>query len=134
MMKIRLHQFLSKCGVFTSKNEVKKSIWDGEICTQIIDVKYKTKNISTGDLYQLGFYMHEFSEQYNPREKQIKNAIALTPEFTDAKSGMYESITGKQVFVKRIDVEACLDIMNTSNWDSLKPIIESWIEPNENLN
>jgi len=110
------------------------TIWDGKICTHIIDVKYKTKNISTGDLYQLGFYMHEFSEQYNPREKQIKNAIALTPEFTDAKSGMYESITGKQVFVKRIDVEACLDIMNTSNWDSLKPIIESWIEPNKNLN
>ena len=110
------------------------TIWDGEICTHIIDVKYKTKNISTGDLYQLGFYMHEFSEQYNPREKQIKNAIALTPEFTDAKSGMYESITGKQVFVKRIDVEACLGIMNTSNWDSLKPIIESWIEPNKNLN
>ena len=110
------------------------TIWDGEICTHIIDVKYKTKNISTGDLYQLGFYMHEFSEQYNPREKQIKNAIALTPEFTDAKSGMYESITGKQVFVKRIDVEACLDIMKTGNWDSLKPEIKSWIEPNENLN
>ena len=110
------------------------TIWNGKICENIIDVKYKTKNISTGDLYQLGFYMHEFSEQYNPREKQIKNAIALTPEFTDAKSGMYESITGKQVFVKRIDVEACLDIMNTSNWDSLKPIIESWIESNENLN
>ena len=110
------------------------TIWDGKICTHIIDVKYKTKNISTGDLYQLGFYMHEFSEQYNPREKQIKNAIALTPEFTDAKSGMYESITGKQVFVKRIDVEACLDIMKTSNWNSLKPVIKSWIEPNENLN
>ena len=110
------------------------TIWDGKICTHIIDVKYKTKNISTGDLYQLGFYMHEFSEQYNPREKQIKNAIALTPEFTDAKSGMYESITEKQVFVKRIDVEACLDIMKTGNWDSLKPEIKSWIEPNENLN
>ena len=110
------------------------TIWNGKICENIIDVKYKTKDISTGDLYQLGFYMHEFSEQYNPREKQIKNAIALTPEFTDAKSGMYESITGKQVFVKRIDVEACLDIMKTGNWDSLKPEIKSWIEPNENLN
>ena len=110
------------------------TIWDGEICTHIIDVKYKTKNISTGDLYQLGFYMHEFSEKYNPTQDQIKNAIALTPKFTDAKSGMYKSITGKQVFVKRIDVEACLDIMKTSNWDSLKPEIKSWIEPNENLN
>ena len=110
------------------------TIWNGKICENIIDVKYKTKDISTGDLYQLGFYMHEFSEKYNPTQEQIKNAIALTPKFTDAKSGMYKSITGKQVFVKRIDVEACLDIMKTSNWDSLKPIIESWIEPNKNLN
>ena len=78
------------------------------------------------------------SEKKNPTSRieitMIKNAIALTPKFTDAKSGMYESITGKQVFVKRIDVEACLDIMKTSNWDSLKPIIKSWIKPNENLN
>ena len=110
------------------------TIWNGKICENIIDVKYKTKDISTGDLYQLGFYMHEFSEKYNPTQDQIKNAIALTPKFTDAKSGMYESITGKQVFVKRIDVEACLDIMKTSNWDSLKPEIKSWIEPTENLN
>ncbi len=110
------------------------TIWNGKICENIIDVKYKTKDISTGDLYQLGFYMHEFSEKYNPAQDQIKNAIALTPKFTDSKSGMYKSITGKQVFVKRIDVEACLDIMKTSNWDSLKPKIKSWIEPNENLN
>jgi len=110
------------------------TIWNGKICENIIDVKYKTKDISTGDLYQLGFYMHEFSEKYNPTQDQIKNAIALTPKFTDAKSGMYKSITGKQVFVKRIDVEACLDIMKTSNWDSLKPEIKSWIEPTENLN
>ena len=110
------------------------TIWDGEICTHIIDVKYKTKNISTGDLYQLGFYIHEFSELNKHFEERIENAIAITPKFTDAKSGMYESITEKQVFVKRIDVEACLDIMKTSNWDPLKPIIESWIEPNENLN
>ena len=30
-MKIRLHQFLSKCGIFESKNDVKKAIWSGEI-------------------------------------------------------------------------------------------------------
>ena len=30
-MKIRLHQFLSKCGIFSSKAEVKKAIWDGDI-------------------------------------------------------------------------------------------------------
>lgn len=30
-MKIRLHQFLSKSGVFSSKSALKKAIWDGEI-------------------------------------------------------------------------------------------------------
>jgi len=30
-MKIRLHQFLSKCGVFPSKNHVKNAIWSGDI-------------------------------------------------------------------------------------------------------
>ena len=30
-MKIRLHQFLSKCGEFSSKREVKEAIWNGEI-------------------------------------------------------------------------------------------------------
>ena len=30
-MKLRLHQFLSKCGEFTSKSDVKKAIWDGDI-------------------------------------------------------------------------------------------------------
>jgi 5-methylcytosine-specific restriction endonuclease McrBC regulatory subunit McrC len=110
------------------------TIWDGEICKHIIDVKYKTKKITTGDLYQLGFYIHEFSELNKHFEERIENAIAITPKFTDAKSGIYESRTGKQVFVKRIDVDACLDIMKTSNWDPLKPIIESWIKPNEHLN
>ena len=31
LMKIRLHQFLSKCGEFSSKGDVKKAIWDGDV-------------------------------------------------------------------------------------------------------
>ena len=30
-MKLRLHQFLSKCGEFSSKADVKKAVWDGDI-------------------------------------------------------------------------------------------------------
>tara|TARA_B100000767_G_C19677455_1_gene498008 strand:+ start:408 stop:1169 length:762 start_codon:yes stop_codon:yes gene_type:complete len=30
-MKLRLHQFLSKCGEFSSKADVKQAIWDGDI-------------------------------------------------------------------------------------------------------
>ena len=38
-MKIRLHQFLSKCGIFTSKNEVKNAIWNGEVSVNGLTVK-----------------------------------------------------------------------------------------------
>ena len=30
-MKMRLHQFLSKCGEFSSKRDIKEAIWGGEI-------------------------------------------------------------------------------------------------------
>lgn len=43
-MKIRLHQFLSKSGVFSSKSEVKNAIWGGEILVNdspIKDIAYE---------------------------------------------------------------------------------------------
>ena len=30
-MKIRLHQFLSRTGHFSSKSKIKKAVWDGSI-------------------------------------------------------------------------------------------------------
>ncbi len=52
-MKIRLHQFLSKCGVFASKKEIKEAIWNGEILINdsiVKDIKFEfnpnTKNVS----------------------------------------------------------------------------------------
>ena len=43
-MKIRLHQFLSKCGEFTSKKEIKEAIWNGEILVNnsiVKDIKFE---------------------------------------------------------------------------------------------
>ncbi|DAC62604.1 MAG TPA: hypothetical protein D7I02_03585, partial [Candidatus Poseidoniales archaeon] len=43
-MKIRLHQFLSKCGIFTSKNEVKNAIWSGDVSVNgstVKDIKFE---------------------------------------------------------------------------------------------
>ena len=108
-------------------------IKDGEIVKYIIDVKYKTNDISSGDLYQLGFYLHEFSELNESKEK-INHAIAITPKFNDAKSGKYTSRTNKQVFVKRIDVNACLDLKKLKSESELFKIIDDWIEPNILLN
>ncbi|MBT6845227.1 MAG: hypothetical protein HOA11_05700, partial [Euryarchaeota archaeon] len=31
LLKLRLHQFLSKCVEFSSKSDVKQAIWDGDI-------------------------------------------------------------------------------------------------------
>jgi 5-methylcytosine-specific restriction endonuclease McrBC regulatory subunit McrC len=110
------------------------TIWDGDICKHIIDVKYKTNDISTGDLYQLGFYMYEFSKKYNFDKPEIKNAIAITPKFSDAGEGTYTSITGKQVFVKRIDVNDCLKYLKENNEQELFNMIDDWIKPNVSLN
>jgi len=104
------------------------TIWEGKTCKQIIDVKYKIKNITSGDLYQLGFYMHEFGKN-NPNEEPIPHAIALTPEFENVGSGSYTSSTGKKVFVKRINVKNCLELIKSNNIEELKLQVKKWIEP-----
>ena len=97
------------------------TIWDGEICKYILDVKYKTKNISSGDLYQLGFYMHEFSEmnRIDGKNTEIKKAYAITPEYKDMAYGTYESQTKRQVVVKRINLTKCLDIIKHNNFEKI---------------
>ena len=68
-MKIRLHQFLSKCGIFTSKNEVKNAIWSGDVSvngstvkdikfefkpnTKPVTIKGKVQTLPTNDVYFL---------------------------------------------------------------------------------
>ena len=111
------------------------TIWEqtasGKVCKQIIDVKYKTKNISSGDLYQIGFYMHEF-EKKNPNEELIPHAFAITPEFDNAGSGSYTSRTGRKVFVKRINIKDCLALIKSQDedkWEKLEEMANEWIEP-----
>ncbi len=108
------------------------TIWEqtasGDVCKEIIDVKYKIKNISSGDLYQIGFYMHEF-EKENPNQEAIPHAFAITPEFDNAGSGSYESITGRKVFVKRINVKTCLTLIKSQEWDKLEEMANEWINP-----
>ena len=104
-------------------------IRDGDVTKQIIDVKYKTKNISSGDLYQLGFYMHEFGKE-NPDGKPITYAFAITPEFENAGSGTYTSRTVLKVHVKRINVKTCLELIKSQNFVDLKKIVNELLNPN----
>ena len=67
-MKIRLHQFLSKSGVFSSKKEIKEAIWNGEILindSMVKDIKFEfntnTKNVSyRGKILKLPEKNHYF--------------------------------------------------------------------------
>ena len=105
------------------------TLWKGKICEEIIDVKYKIKNISTGDLYQLGFYMHEFGKK-NDNGEEIESAFAITPAFEDAVNGTYVATkTRKKVYVKRINVEAILKLIKNKEDDELERQVKTWIEP-----
>lgn len=52
-MKLRLHQFLSKTGHFSSKRDVKQAIWDGDITVK-------------------GSVIKDISFQFNPRTKPVE--------------------------------------------------------------
>ena len=79
-------------------------IREGREVKEIIDVKYKTKDVTTQDLYQIGFYMHEYGKD-NKDPDSIKRAFAIMPKYPGAKEGSYTATkTEKVVHVKRIDV------------------------------
>lgn len=62
-MKIRLHQFLSKSGIFTSKAKVKESIWEGKITINGVIIK-------------------NMSYEFNPNKKKViyDNKIIKLPQ------------------------------------------------------
>ena len=107
------------------------TLWkkDEDICEHIIDVKYKTHDISSGDLYQLGFYMHEYGKN-NTNGKEIKLSFVITPEFETAASGEYVAVkTKKKVYVKRINIENILELIKDKKNIELEEQVKSWIEP-----
>ena len=103
-------------------------IKQNDIFKFIVDVKYKDKDITPPDLYQLGFYMHEFSAKY-PDKPAIDSAIAITPEYEGVKSGTYVSETGKKVFVKRINIQKCLGYLKENKISELKKEVKYWLTP-----
>ena len=115
-MKIRLHQFLSKCGEFSSKRDIKEAIWNGEIQINdsiIKDIKFEfnpnTKVVSyQGKILKLPEKNHYFlvnkpsgyiCSRLNSQEKELgkKSIFEL---FEDRLSkNIYQSL----VTVGRLD-------------------------------
>ena len=115
-MKIRLHQFLSKCGIFTSKNEVKNAIWSGDVSVNgstVKDIKFEfnpnTKPVTfkgkvlalpTNDVY---FLLNKsegvICSRLNDQEKKL-NKKSVYEIFRDKVSPtIYESL----ITVGRLD-------------------------------
>ena len=64
-MKLRLHQFLSKTGVFSSKAEAKQAIWDGEVTVNGSVVKNMTFqfNVKTKEVTYRGKVLELHDEE-----------------------------------------------------------------------
>ena len=70
-----------------------------------IDMKYKDK-VSVNDLYQVGFYMHEYGGKLNA---SLKRAFVILPDFVK-KSGPYIATRSeKKVYEKRININHFMD-------------------------
>ena len=115
-MKIRLHQFLSKCGIFTSKNEVKNAIWNGEVSvngltvknikfefnpnTKSVTFKGKALALPTSDVY---FLLNKpegvICSRLNDQEKELNKKSVYEIFRNKVPSNVYESL----ITVGRLD-------------------------------
>jgi len=101
-------------------------IREGNEVKEIIDVKYKIKGVTTGDLYQIGFYMHEYGKGST---NKIEHAFAILPKSEGQKEGSYEATkTGKMVHIKRIDVNDCVEKIKKDDEEGLREIVNSLIQ------
>ena len=91
----------------------------------IIDVKYKDK-LSTGDLYQLGFYMHEYGKEME--NKELDDAYAILPKSDGVSEKTYTSTRKKKtVHQKILDVNNCLELIKENNVTELQIMVSNLI-------
>ena len=92
----------------------------------IIDVKYKDKGLTTGDLYQLGFYMHEYGKEME--NKELDDAYAILPKSDGVSEKTYTSTRkGKMVHQKILDVNRCLELIKENNVTELQIMVSNLI-------
>ena len=92
----------------------------------IIDVKYKDKGLTTGDLYQLGFYMHEYGKEMEGKE--LDDAYAILPKSNSLSDKTYTSTRkGKMVHQKILDVNNCLELIKENNVTELQTMVSNLI-------
>ena len=141
-MKLRLHQFLSKCGEFSSKADVKKAIWDGDITVNdsIVkniayefkpakrSVKYRGKELflpETDTHFLLNKPAGCICSRLNSQELEL-NKTSVYEIFRDAVApSVYESL----VTVGRLDEDTTGFLLVTTDGK----LVHSITDPHKNI-
>ena len=90
----------------------------------IIDTKYKDHELTPGDLYQIGFYMHEYG-----KNNELDDAFAILPESDNVSDETYTSTKKKKnVHQRTLNVVECLEMIKENDEGGLKNVVRSLIK------
>jgi 5-methylcytosine-specific restriction enzyme subunit McrC len=104
------------------RNEKKKQ-------TTIIDAKYKEK-LSEDNLYQIGFYIHEYRDKYFDKNRQ--HAFAILPEYSNKlkSNHIFEASKSKiQIHERHISIDKFLELIKENNEEQLKSEVSKILIP-----
>ena len=89
----------------------------------IIDTKYKDHELSPGDLYQIGFYMHEYG-----KNNELDDAFAILPESDNVSDETYTSTKKKKnIHQRTLNVVKCLEMIKENDEDGLRNVVRNLI-------
>lgn len=90
----------------------------------IIDTKYKDHELTPGDLYQIGFYMHEYG-----KNNELDDAFAILPESDNVSDETYTSTKKKKnVHQRTLNVVECLEMIKENDEGGLKNVVSNLIK------
>lgn len=96
----------------------------------IVDVKYKPK-LAPNDLYQIGFYIHEYRDKdRNPNDNE---AYAILPQYPDDSKTSHKYVaikTGITIYEKQICLNDFIDFIENENIKGIKEEISKILIPN----
>ena len=96
----------------------------------IVDVKYKPK-LSPSDLYQIGFYIHEYRDKN--RDPKDNEAYAIMPKYPDNSKTPHTYVateTGITIYEKYICLNDLIDFIENEKTEELKSKISKILVPN----
>ena len=118
-VKIRLHQFLSRCGVFSSKKDVKAAIWNGEVSVAgsvVKDIAFQfnanTKQVHlNGNLLTLPdihttFVINKAEGLLCSRLNKQERALGKNSVFAAFRARVEDSVYDRLLTVGRLDEQS----------------------------